>query len=348
MIERASAMNYRYLGASSLQVSPICLGTMLFGSQTSEGEATRIVDFARASGVNFIDTADSYNMGETERIVGRLIAEDRHRWILATKVGNAMGTDPNLDGLGRRRIILAAEQSLKRLGTDWIDIYYLHRDDPDVPLEESLSAIAHLTAQGKILYFGVSNFRGWRVAEIVNLCDKMGINRPVCAQPYYNAVNRMPEVEYLPACQHYGIGVVPYSPLARGVLTGKYAPNGITPTNSRLARNDQRMLTTEFREESLHIAQLIKERAEQRGMTAGQFAYNWVVNHAQVAAAVAGPRTLEQWQENLSALDFKLNEDDESFIDQLVPPGHPSTHGYTDPKYPVTGRVARSTPIASA
>jgi len=335
-------MEYRRLGRSGIRVSPICLGTMLFGSRTDEAEAQRIVEEAREAGVNFIDTADSYNNGETERIVGRLIKQHRDQWIVASKVGNAMGPGPNQDGLGRRRIVGSAEDSLRRLQTDRIDVYYLHRDDPDTPLEESVSAIGDLIAQGKILYFGISNFRGWRIAEVVRLCDSAGIDRPICAQPYYNAVNRLPEVEYLPACGHYGIGVVPYSPLARGVLTGKYVPDESPPAESRLARNDERMMTTEFRPESLHIAQLIRERAGVRGMTAGQFAFNWVINHRYVAAAVAGPRTLEQWRENLGALAFELTDDDEAFIDRLVAPGHPSTPGHTDPKYPVTGRVSRS------
>lgn len=335
-------MEYRRLGRSGLMVSPICLGTMLFGSRTEEAEAARIVDTAREAGVNFIDTADVYNHGEAERIVGRSIHADRDRWVIATKVGNPMGPEPNDDGLGRRRILRSAEDSLRRLKTDRIDLYYLHRDDPDTPLEESLSAVGDLIAQGKILYFGVSNFRGWRIAEVVRLCERAGIDRPVGAQPYYNAVNRLPEFEYLPACGHYGIGVVPYSPLARGVLTGKYAPGDVPPEGSRLARNDTRMMTTEFRSESLEISRRFRDRAAERGMTAGQFALNWVINHRYVASAVAGPRTLEQWRENLDALKHAFTDDDEKFVDALVPPGHPSTPGYTDPKYPVTGRVPRS------
>lgn len=337
-------MEYRRLGRSGLRVSPLCLGTMLFGSRTDAAEASRIVQEAREAGVNFIDTADSYNEGETERIVGRLVKRDRGQWIVASKVGNAMGPGPNDDGLGRRRLIRSAEDSLRRLQTDRIDLYYLHRDDPDTPLEESLSAIGDLIAQGKILYFGISNFRGWRIAEVVRLCDSAGIDRPICAQPYYNAVNRLPEVEYLPACGHYGIGVVPYSPLARGVLTGKYLPDEKPPEGSRLARNDERLMTTEYRRESLRIAQLFRERAEDRGMSAGQFAFNWVINHRYVSAAVAGPRTIEQWRDYLGALAFEFSEDDEAFVDRLVSPGHPSTPGYTDPKYPVTGRVSRTAP----
>lgn len=335
-------MEYRRLGRSGLRVSPLCLGTMLFGSRTVEAEASRIVQEAREAGVNFIDTADSYNGGEAERIVGRLVKRDREHWIVASKVGNPMGTGPNDDGLGRRRIVRSAEDSLRRLQTDRIDLYYLHRDDPHTPLEESLSAIGDLIAQGKILHFGISNFRGWRIAEVVRLCDSAGIDRPVGAQPYYNAVNRLPEVEYLPACGHYGIGVVPYSPLARGVLTGKYLPDEKPPEESRLARNDERLMTTEYRQESLRIAQLFRERAQARGISAGQFALRWVLNHRYVAAAVAGPRTLDQWRDYAGALAFDFSEDDEAFVDRLVAPGHPSTPGYTDPKYPVTGRVPRT------
>lgn len=338
----AKDMPYRRLGRSGLWVSPICLGTMMFGDRCDEAAAGRIVASAAEAGINFIDTADVYAKGESERIVGRLIAGERDRWVVATKAGNPMGRDPNRTGLGRKWLLSAIEDSLSRLGTDYVDIFYLHKPDSGTPLEETLGAVADILAAGKSRHFGVSNFRGWQHAEIVRLCDAIGLPRPIVSQPYYNAMNRTPEVEVLPACGHYGIGVVPYSPLARGVLTGKYDPDAPPPEGSRAGRKDSRIMETEFRRESLVHARQIKARAEARGMTAGQFALNWVLANPLVSAVLAGPRTEAQWQEYLGALAHDLTAEDEDFLDSLVPSGHPSTPGYSDPKYPITGRpVAR-------
>ena len=218
-------MQYRQLGRSGLKISPICLGTMMFGGPADEATSARIVAKAREAGINFIDTADAYNGGNSEQVVGRAISNNRQNWVLATKLANPMGDDPNRGGLSRRWVLQAAEESLKRLGTDYIDIYYLHKEDHSTPLEETVRAMGELIRQGKVRYFGVSNYRAWRVAEICNICDRLGIDRPVVSQPYYNAMNRMPEVEHFPACGYYGLGIVPYSPLARGVLTGKYRPD---------------------------------------------------------------------------------------------------------------------------
>jgi aryl-alcohol dehydrogenase (NADP+) len=338
-------MNYRRLGRSGLAVSPICLGTMMFGDRTDAGEASRIVGNAREAGVNFIDTADVYADGLSERIVGKLIAADRDRWVLATKVGNTMtarGWTPNRGGLGRKWIVQALESSLRRLGTDYVDVYYLHRDDPKTPLEETIGALRDLIGAGKARYWGLSNFRGWRIADAIRVAGIVGAPAPVVAQPYYNALNRMPEVEVLPACDHYGLGVVPYSPLARGVLTGKYAVDAEPDRGTRAGRKDKRMMETEFRRESLEMARTILAHAQERGMTAGQFAVNWVLNNSIVTAAIAGPRTLEQWVDYVAALDHPFTPEDESVVDGLVAAGHPSTPGYSDPRYPVTGRKARN------
>ena len=190
-------------------------------------------------------------------------------------------------------------------------------------------------------YFGLSNFDGWRIAEVVNTCRRLGVPQPIVLQPVYNAMNRLAEVEMFPACQHYGLGIVPYSPLARGVLTGKYAPGAKPAGDTRAGRNDRRMMESEFREESLRHAQRIKEHAEKKGMTAGQFALNWVLNNKLVTAVIAGPRTEEQWRDYLGALKHKFDAADEALVDSLVPPGHTSTPGYTDPKFPILGRVPR-------
>lgn len=338
-------MEYRNLGESGLKVSPICLGTMMFGDRTDEAHAVEIVARAKAGGINFIDTADVYAKGESERIVGKAIGASRPHWALATKVANPTGEGPNDRGNSRLHMTSALEASLKRLGTDYIDVYYLHKDDTATPLAESLRALDDFVRQGKIRYYALSNFRAWRIAEAVALCDAMGIARPVCLQPYYNAMNRMPEVEVLPACAYFGLGVVPYSPLARGVLTGKYAPDAKPPEDSRAGRSDTRMLQTEFRKESVEHAQKIAAHAKSRGITPGQFAVAWVLANDIVSSVLAGPRTLEQWEEYVGALGYQWRPEDEALVDSLVAPGHPSTPGYSDPMYPFFGRTRAGNPV---
>jgi len=332
-------MEYRRLGDSGLEVSALCLGAMMFGDRTDEATSKRIVDSAFDAGINFVDTADAYSRGVSESIVGAAIASNRSRWILATKVGNVLTEAPHDGGLSRRWVLRACEDSLKRLATDYIDIYYLHKDDLLTPMEETVSALGDLLRAGKIRYFGISNYRGWRIAEMVSVCAELGVEQPVVCQPYYNAMNRMPEVEVLPACDYYGLGVVPYSPLARGILTGKYTPGGAPPPESRVARKDTRMMQTEFRAESIAMAQTIKAHAEKKNLTPTQFAVGWVLANQIVSSVIAGPRTLEQWDQYLAAVDTELDEEDEALIDSLVPPGHPSTPGYSDPAYPFYGRI---------
>jgi aryl-alcohol dehydrogenase (NADP+) len=335
-------MDYRHLGRSGLKVSQLCLGTMMFGAATDEPTSARIIARAREAGVNFIDTADAYSRGKSEEIVGRAIAQNRNDWVVATKVANPMGGGPASGGTSRRWIMQAADDSLRRLGTGHIDVYYLHKEDHATPLAETVSALGDLIRAGKIRYFGVSNYRSWRVAEICNLCDRLGIDRPVVSQPYYHAMNRTPEVEHLPACSCYGLGVVPYSPLARGVLTGKYRADAAPDKDSRAGRNDARMMQTEWRPESLKLAQDIRKHAEARGITAGQFAVSWVLNNALVSAVIGGPRTEEQWNDYLGALAYRFTAEDEALVDSLVTSGHPSTPGYNDPQYPIEGRPVRT------
>jgi aryl-alcohol dehydrogenase (NADP+) len=333
-------MDYRYLGRSALKVSPLCLGTMMFGGETDEVTSARIIDKAFDQGVNFIDTADVYHAGRSEEIVGRAIARHRDSWVVATKFGYPAAPDagPNRQGQSRKWIYESVDASLQRLATDYIDILYFHRTLTDAPLEEGMRAVADLIRQGKVRYVGLSNFKGWRIAEIVRIADQLGIDRPVASEPLYNLVDRTAEVEQLPAAAHYGIGVVPYSPLARGVLTGKYAPDTQPPADSRAGRGDRRIQQTEWRPESLHIAQQVAAHAAARGTTSVAFALAWVMKNRIVSSTIAGPRTEAHWDSYIDALTLELGPDDERFVDSLVPPGHASTHGYTDPGYPVEGR----------
>ncbi|UCH73052.1 MAG: aldo/keto reductase [Rhodospirillales bacterium] len=335
-------MEYRRLGQSGLKVSPLCLGSMMFGGQTDSKTSQKIIAIARDSGVNFIDTADNYNKGESERVVGKHIAADRDKWVLATKAGNYLGSGPNEGGLGRKWLLQAIDASLGRLGTDYVDIWYLHKPDDETPLEETLTAVADILATGKARYWGVSNFRGWRIADAVRIADGLGMARPAVCQPYYNLLNRTPEVEVLPACDHYGMGVVPYSVLARGVLTGKYKPGAEPEAGSRAGRADRRIMETEFRGESLAITETIAEHARDRGMSAADFALQWMLNNEIVSSALAGPRTVAQWEAYLAGLRCEFTAEDEALVDSLIAPGHPSTPGYSDPQYPLTGRRART------
>ncbi|MBC7727028.1 MAG: aldo/keto reductase [Microbacteriaceae bacterium] len=331
-------MKYRHLGRSNLKVSALCLGAMMFGDQTDAAEAARIVADAHAQGVNFIDTADVYKAGASEEMLGTLIKANRHDWVLASKLGNTMPGRINQGHYSRVWMMRELDESLRRLQTDHLDIYYLHRDFAGMNLEEPLRALGDMIASGKIRYWGLSNFRGWRISEMVHLAARLGVPGPVVCQPYYNLLNRMPEVEILPACEHHGIGVASYSPIARGVLTGKYLPGQQPEAGTRAGRGDKRIAETEFREESLVIAQRLKEHAAAKGVTLAQFATAWVLANPAISAVIAGPRTLTQWQDYLPAIEYRVDAEDEALVDSLVAPGHPSTPGFTDPAYPLIGR----------
>jgi aryl-alcohol dehydrogenase-like predicted oxidoreductase len=332
-------MLYRRLGQSNLRVSALCLGTMMFGDQTDEAESLRIVAHAREQGMNFIDTADVYAGGKSEEITGRAIKSDRDRWILATKCGNKMDdTNPNMWRHSRKWIMQACEDSLRRLSTDYIDLYYLHRDFEEDSVEETVAAIGDLIRAGKIRYFALSNFRGWRIGEIVNECKRQNVPKPAACQPYYNLLNRLPEVEVLPACGYHGLGVVPYSPIARGVLTGKYKLGGALPEGSRASRSDRRFMQTEWREESIAIAEKLAAHAATKHINLVQFATAWVLANRFVSSVIAGPKSLEQFKPYFGAIDYAWGDEDEAMVDSLVPKGHPSTPGYHDPMYPFVGR----------
>jgi len=335
-------MEYRTLGRSGISVSRLCLGTMLFGNPTDAETSHRIIARALDGGINFIDTADGYNAGLTEEIVGAAIKPHRRDWVLATKMANPMGKGRLTRGLSRRWMMEEVEHSLKRLGTDVIDILYLHKEDHHTPLETTVHALADMVRDGKIRHFGVSNYRSWRIAEICNLCDRLGIDRPVVSQPYYNIMNRQPEVEQLPAAAHYGLGIVPYSPLARGILTGKYKPGAAPPEGTRAGRKDRRMMEVEWREESLVIAETLAEHARARGTTPTHFAMAWLLCQKAMTGMVVGPRTEAHLEDYLGAFSYRFTADDAALVDSLVTPGHASTPGYNDPQYPLEWRVTVS------
>ena len=334
-------MEYKSLGRAGVKVSEICLGTMMFAGPTNESDSIRMIHRALDAGINFLDTANVYNDGESERIVGKAIHSVRDEVVIATKVCGPMGEGPNESGSSRYHIMFQVEESLRRLDTDRIDVYYLHRPDPTTPIEESLRALDDCVKHGKVRYIACSNFDAWRVYEGLSVSEQMSLEHFVCVQPLYNIVNRGIEVELLPLCQQRGIGVVPYSPLARGVLSGKYRSGQAPPDGSRAARRDRRLLQTELREESYEVARQLIPLAEAHNKTLTQFALAWVLANPIVTSVIIGPRTMQQLDDNLGCLDCVLSESDEVTIDRLVPRGERTGKGHIDPAYPVLGRPIR-------
>lgn len=331
-------MNYRNLGRAGVKVSPLCLGTMMFGGQTDEAESIRIMHKAVDQGINFFDTADMYARGQSEVVVGKALAGRRDKVVLATKGRQPMADGPNQSGASRLHLTRALDASLKRLDVDYVDIYYVHTPDYETPIEETVRALDDMVKSGKVCYTACSNFRAWRVCEALWTSDKLNLHRFACVQPLYNIVNRDIEVELLPLCKEHGLGVVSYSPLARGILSGKYKPGEPYPEGSRAARNDARMKQAELREASLAIAQQIEAYCKKRGVTPTHFALAWCLANPILTSVILGPRTMEQFDDNFGCLGVTIGEEDEAFIDNLVPPGEHSGKGFQDTQYPVTGR----------
>ena len=331
-------MDYSHLGKTGVSVSRICLGTMMFGGPTDEIHSREIISKAIDAGVNFIDTADMYNAGQSEIVVGKAIADRRDQIVLATKGRQPTGDGPNDRGASRLTLMRALERSLVRLDVDYVDLYYVHAPDNETPIEETLRAMDDMVRSGKVRYIACSNFRAWQLAEALWCSDKLNLNRFCCVQPLYNIVNRDIEVELLPLCHQHQVGAVCYSPLARGILTGKYKAGESPPDGSRAARNDRRMQQAEWRDASLQVASQIAARCEQRGVSASQFALAWCLANSNITSAIVGPRTIEQFTDNLGCLNVTIDNEDEAFIDGLVPPGEHSGNGFQDSVYPITGR----------
>ena len=331
-------MDYRVLGRSGMTVSRLCLGAMMFGGPTDAATSARIISTAREAGFNFLDTADVYSRGASEEVVGAALAGTRNHWVLATKLANPMGPGANEKGLSRAWMNRAVEGSLQRLGADHIDLLYLHREDHDTPLEVTVAALGDLIRSGKIRAFGLSNFRAWRIAAICEACDRLGVDRPVANQPLYHALNRLVEVEVLPVCANYGLGVVSYSPLARGVLTAKYTPGAAPAADTRAGRGDKRMLEAEWHPQSIALAQRLAEHAAARGMSAAHLAIQWVLRNPLITGAIVGPRTEAHLADYIAALDCAFNAEDEAMMSAMVSPGHPAVPGYNGPGYRIEGR----------
>ncbi len=331
-------MQYRYLGNTGVQVSPLCLGTMMFGGQTSEEDSRAIIDKAIDLGINFIDTADMYNAGESEAVLGRALKGRRENIVVATKGRQVMGETPNEQGGSRLHLMQALDNSLRRLGMEHVDIYYLHAPDYHVPIDQTLRAMDDMVRSGKVRYIACSNIRAWRLCEALWTSDRLGLDRFACVQPLYNIVNRDIEVELFPLCREHSLGVVSYSPLARGILTGKYKPGEQYPEGSRASRADRRMVQAELRDSSIEVAARLNEYCQGKGVAASQFSLAWCLANPQLTSIIIGPRTMNHFEDNVGCLDVEITRADEEFVDSLVPPGEHSGFGFQDELYPVTGR----------
>jgi len=318
-------MTYRSLGRTGVQVSPLCLGAMNFGDPTPEDESLRIIDAALDGGINFIDTADVYNTGESERIVGRALQRNgrRDEVVLATKVNGEMGPGPNDRGISRYHVIAACEASLRRLQTDHIDLYQLHRPALDIPQDETLRALDDLVRAGKVRYVGCSTFPAWMVMEGLGVSERQGLARYISEQPPYNLVDRRIENELVPLAQRYGLALLPWSPLAGGILAGRYNEEGATPSNSRLERNGRESLFGDrVTRRAVSVARALVDLAREHDMTASQLALLWCKDQPGVTSPILGPRTMEQLQDALGVLDRALDDDLRARLDRLNPPGN--------------------------
>ncbi|BDG61011.1 aldo/keto reductase [Caldinitratiruptor microaerophilus] len=300
-------MEYRRLGRSGLKVSVLSVGTMTFGEKVEEPTAIRIIHQALDAGVNVIDTADVYAGGESERIVGRALEGRRDKVVLATKVYMPTGPGPNDRGLSRHHVMQAVEASLRRLGTDYIDLYQVHRFDPEVPVEETLRALDDLVRQGKVRYIGCSNWAAWQIAWALGVSERLGLEPFVSVQPRYNLAHREPERELFPCCLQLGVGVLVYSPIAGGVLTGKYR-GGEAPPGSRGYQNpswQQLRLTPR----NLAIAGAVERFAAGLGRPPLEVALNWVLANPAVSTAIVGSSSPEQFAQSLAALEWRLTDE---------------------------------------
>ena len=312
-------MEYRQLGRSGLRVSAIGLGALAFGDGADINETRRIVHRALDLGVNFIDTANIYSRathGISETYLGKAIKGRRHEALVATKVRHRMGDLPNDEGLSRKHILDAVDTSLRRLETDYVDLYQLHRPDPATPVEETLSALDTLVQQGKVRYLGCSNFAAWQICEALWAADRKNLTPFVSVQPRYNLFDRAIERELVPFCRQYGVGIIPYSPLAGGILTGKYKEGEAPPPDTRAGRSDR--MRSELTGDALGKVSALRKWAEERDHTVGELALSWLLSRPEVSTIIAGASSVAQLEANARASDWRLSGDELVEIDVVL------------------------------
>jgi len=331
-------MEHRTLGRTGVKVSPLCLGAMMFGAwgNTDHDESIRIIHRALDAGINFIDTADVYSRGESEEIVGKALAGGRRNdVVLATKVHGTMGDDPNEFGNSRRWITREVDNSLRRLKTDWIDLYQIHRPEADTDIDETLGALTDLVRAGKVRYIGSSTFPASQIVEAQWTARERGRERFVCEQPPYSILVRAIEGDVLPTCNRYGMGVIPWSPLAGGWLSGRWRKGEDLPQSARAQRIPARYdMSDPANQRKLDAADALAQVAEGAGITLIEMAIAFVIRHPAVTAAIIGPRTMEHLESQLTAADVELTDDVLDEIDEIVPPGtnvNPVDGGWANP-----------------
>ena len=331
-------MEYRTLGHTGTKVSPLCLGAMMFGDwgNPDHDDSIRIIHRALDAGINFIDTADVYSRGESEEIVGKALAGGRRdNVVLATKVHGTMGDDPNQFGNSRRWIVREVENSLRRLQTDWIDLYQIHRPEADTDIDETLGALTDLVRAGKVRYIGSSTFPASQIVEAQWVAQTRGRERFVCEQPPYSMLVRGIENDVLPTAQRHRMGVIPWSPLAGGWLSGGYRRGQELPKSSRAERIPARFdMSRPENQRKLEAADALAGLAEEAGITLIEMALAFVIRHPAVTSAIIGPRTMEHLESQLTAADVQLSDEVLDRIDEIVPPGvnvNPTDGGWQNP-----------------
>ncbi len=318
-------MEYRTLGRTATKVSSLCLGCMMFGGKTEPQDSYDIIDKAIDSGINFLDTANVYSRGRSEEVTGEALKRNgkRHQIVLATKVHGAMDDDdPNMSGTSRRHIIEQAEASLRRLQTDYIDLYQIHRPRSDTPIDETLRALDDLIRSGKVRYIGTSTFAAWQLMEAMWVAKELGLNRFICEQPPYHILDRRIERELVPMAQTYGTALIPWSPLAGGLLTGKYTRANPAPAGSRYEDvTDNSRWAARMTEQIFDVVEALTPVVDAKGVSLAQFSLAWVMQQPGVTSPIIGPRTMEQLVDNLGTLDVEITDEDRALVDSLVPPG---------------------------
>ncbi len=312
------------MGRTGLKVSEICFGCMTFGGGSEESEAKRMVDYALDAGVNFFDTANVYQKGGAEEILGRAVKEKRTKVIIAAKVWGRIGDGPNDSGAARIHLFQAVEASLRRLHTDYIDLYQVHMWDKETPIDETLRAMDDLVRQGKVRYIGCANFAAWHLCKALWVSDKLNLARFDCVQMQYSLVCRDIERETLPLCQSEGVGVMAWSPLGMGILTGKYKKGQPPPPETR-AQERAEMMQQWLTDRNFDIAQRLQRLAAQREQTPGQFALRWVLDNPVMTSAIMGARSLEQLKENLGSVGWRLTPEEKAELDEIsrIEEGYP-------------------------
>lgn len=337
-----SVMEYRSLGRTGVRVSPLCLGTLNFGGPTPDGEAARIVHAALDAGINFIDTANVYHGGRSEEAVGKALAGRRHRVVLATKVHGRTGDGPNDEGNSRLHVLRACDESLRRLGTDYIDLYQVHRPSPEIPIDETLGALTDLVRAGKIRYAGCSTHPAWMVMEALAASERLRLVRYVSEQPPYNLLDRRIENELLPLAARYGLAVLPWAPLAQGLLAGRYPATDALPADSRAVRQPDSIYSRRVTPRGIEAGQAFAALAARHALPPGRFALAWCKDQPGVTSPIVGPRTLEQLQDLLPALDVSLTAEQRAACDAINPPGTALVNFHNTAAW-MKGEMGRST-----